>query len=185
VRASASYNYLKLDGSSLLNSEASNFWMVGLGMQWNIWDWWKTSSNITIEGINIKYSRGLGIEIINGNNNLIKNCTIANLGIVAVSVGRFTPNLGSEIYDNTLYNPDAGNNNGVTGCTIYNTGEGGVILGGGDRKTLTRGNNFVENCLIHNTMRISRTYRAGVYMYGVGNKVLNNEIYEDDQTKRG
>lgn len=48
VSASASYNYLKLDGSTLLSDEANNFWMVGVGMKWNIWDWWKTSSNATI-----------------------------------------------------------------------------------------------------------------------------------------
>ena len=41
-------NYLKLDGSTLINEDSNNFWMVGLGMQWNVWDWWKTSSNATI-----------------------------------------------------------------------------------------------------------------------------------------
>ncbi|MCF6269028.1 MAG: TolC family protein [Melioribacteraceae bacterium] len=48
VKAFGSYNYLKLEGGSLLNEDAVNFWMVGLGMKWNIWDWWKTSSNTTI-----------------------------------------------------------------------------------------------------------------------------------------
>jgi outer membrane protein len=48
ISAFGSYNYLKLDGSTLLNDESNNFWMVGVGMQWSIWDWWKTSSNKTI-----------------------------------------------------------------------------------------------------------------------------------------
>ncbi len=48
VSAFGSYNYLKLDGGTLLNEDPANFWMVGLGMKWNIWDWWKTSSNATI-----------------------------------------------------------------------------------------------------------------------------------------
>ena len=48
VSAFGSYNYLKLEGGSMLVEDASNFWMVGLGMKWNIWDWWKTSSNSTI-----------------------------------------------------------------------------------------------------------------------------------------
>lgn len=48
ISAFGSYNYLKLDGSTLLNDESNDFWMVGVGMQWSIWDWWKTSSNKTI-----------------------------------------------------------------------------------------------------------------------------------------
>lgn len=48
VSAFGSYNYLKLEGGSLLSDDASNYWMVGVGMKWNIWDWWKTSSNTTI-----------------------------------------------------------------------------------------------------------------------------------------
>ena len=48
VSAFGSYNYLKIEGGSMLNEDASNFWMVGLGMKWSIWDWGKTSSNATI-----------------------------------------------------------------------------------------------------------------------------------------
>jgi len=48
ISAFGSYNYLKLEGGSMLSEDASNYWMVGLGMKWNIWDWWKTSSNSTI-----------------------------------------------------------------------------------------------------------------------------------------
>jgi len=48
ISAFGSYNYLKVEGGSLLSEGANNFWMVGLGMKWNVWDWWKTSSNATI-----------------------------------------------------------------------------------------------------------------------------------------
>jgi outer membrane protein TolC len=48
IMANASYNYLKLDGASSLDNGSNNFWMVGVGMQWNIWDWWQTSSNASI-----------------------------------------------------------------------------------------------------------------------------------------
>lgn len=48
ISAFGSYYYVKFNGSSLLDDEASKFWMVGLGMQWNIWDWWKTSANTSI-----------------------------------------------------------------------------------------------------------------------------------------
>ena len=48
VSAFGSYNYLKLDGSTLIIDNSNSFWMVGLGMKWSVWDWWKTSSNTTI-----------------------------------------------------------------------------------------------------------------------------------------
>ncbi len=48
ISAFGSYYYMKLDGSSLLNSDANNFWMVGIGAQWKIWDWWNTSANTKI-----------------------------------------------------------------------------------------------------------------------------------------
>ncbi len=136
------------------------------------------SENVVVQGLQFKYSRGIGIEIVGGKHNRVSDCVLGNLGILAVSVGAFEPNLSSKIYGNTLYNGKAGNNNGITNCVIYNTGEGGVILGGGDRKTLSPGHNFVENCRMFRCSRWSRTYRAGVFMYGVGNHVAHNEIYD-------
>ena len=44
IAAFGSFNYLKVDGADLLKSDWTNFWMVGVGVKWNIWDWWKTSS---------------------------------------------------------------------------------------------------------------------------------------------
>lgn len=44
IAAFGSYNYLKVDGTKLLNNDWANFWMVGLSVKWDIWDWWKTSS---------------------------------------------------------------------------------------------------------------------------------------------
>lgn len=44
IAAFGSFNYLKVDGTQLLKSDWTNFWMVGVNVKWNIWDWWKTSS---------------------------------------------------------------------------------------------------------------------------------------------
>ncbi len=44
IGAFGSFNYLKVDGTQLLKSDWTNFWMVGVNVKWNIWDWWKTSS---------------------------------------------------------------------------------------------------------------------------------------------
>jgi|GEM_PF-3489625 len=48
ISAFGSYYYLKLSGSSMLNDDLNNFWMVGINAKWNIWDWWKTSSNADV-----------------------------------------------------------------------------------------------------------------------------------------
>ncbi len=133
-------------------------------------------SGVVIKDLILEYTCGAGVEMLGGSNNLIKNCTLRNMGTVAVSIGEL--NVGSKMYVNTLYMGRPSERNGVSGCEIYNIGEGGVILGGGDRKTLTPGKNFVENSILHNCSRWVRTYRAGVYMNGVGNEVRHNEIYD-------
>ena len=58
------------------------------------------------------------------------------------------------LYADTTWNRQAGTRHGVVGCDIYNTGAGGIILGGGDRKTLTPAGNYVLNCHIHHFARL-------------------------------
>ncbi len=131
-------------------------------------------SGVILKDLIFEYSNGAGVEILAGKNNVVRNCTLRNFGTVAINIGNI--DAGSKIYKNTLYNGNAGTMNGVSGCEMYNLGEGGIILGGGDRKTLTPGNNFVENCKISKASEWVRTYRAAIYMYGVGNLVRHNEI---------
>lgn len=138
----------------------------------------KNTNHVTFRNITFEYTCGAGLEIIGGLDNLIKNCTLRNIGTVAISIGRLEGNFGNLIYQNTLYNADAGTENGVKDCKIYATGEGGIILSGGDRKTLTPGKNFVINNDIYDCSRWVRTYRAGVYMYGVGNIIAHNHIHD-------
>ncbi len=138
----------------------------------------KNTNHLTFKNISFEYTCGAGIEIIGGSDNLIDNCILRNIGTVAISIGRLVGNLGGMIYENTLYNGDAGTENGVKDCKIYATGEGGIILGGGDRKTLTPGKNFAVNNDIFDCSRWVRTYRAGVFMYGVGNIIAHNHIHD-------
>ncbi len=134
--------------------------------------------NVAINDLVMEYSCGAGVEMVGGSGNSVENCMLRNMGTVAVSIGRLEPELGNVIYDNTLYNGDGGNHNGVSGCEIYNLGEGGVILGGGDRRTLEPGHNFVENSILHDCSQWVRTYRSAVFIYGVGNDVRHNVIYD-------
>jgi len=134
--------------------------------------------NITFKDLVFEYTCGAGIEIIGGNHNRIESCVLRNIGTVAVSIGKLAADLGGLIYRNTLYNGNAGHDNGVESCEIYSCGEGGIILGGGDRASLAPGKNFASNNNIYDCSRWVRTYRAGIFMYGVGNIVKNNTIHD-------
>lgn len=160
------------------------------------------SENILIQGFTFEYSRGMGVYMDTSDNVKIDSCTFRNLGYVAVSIGRgdlpdgdiykaqhesdqkyedgiggVIGTLSSRLYDDRLFNRHAGKNNGVTNCVIYQVGSGGINLGGGDRKTLTPANNYVENCQIHDFNRIEKSYRPGISIDGVGNRVKNCEIF--------
>ncbi len=53
-------------------------------------------------------------------------------------------------------------------------GCGGMRVEGGDRKALTPGNHFVENCIVSDISRIKRTYAPAVHLDGCGNRVAHN-----------
>lgn len=156
--------------------------------------------NVVIEGITVKNSKGIGIYMDNTENVIIKECTIRNVGNVGVCIGkgsdspekaalkphameaggelcgRMVGNMMGKIYENSILDRQAGRNNGVKNCYIYNTGAGGISLGGGNRVTLTRSDNYVENCKISRYNRIEKSYRPGVWMDGVGNRITKCDI---------
>ncbi|TKG90782.1 right-handed parallel beta-helix repeat-containing protein [Puteibacter caeruleilacunae] len=155
------------------------------------------ANNIRFENITFECSRGMGIYIENSNNIHVDNCTFRNLGMMAVCMGqgivpfknlshngigvRASEKVGSylqHVYDDTVFDRRAGQNNVVDNCKIYNTGAGGIHLSGGDRKTLKPGNNAVINCKIHNFNRIEKSYRAGIDISGVGNRIANCELFD-------
>jgi hypothetical protein len=132
---------------------------------------------VTLAGLTIECTRGPGVEIAGGEHNTIAGCMIRNTGSVGVCIGRLDPDLEGRFHDNTIYNAGAGQFNGVQSCDIYHCGEGGVILTGGDRATLTPGANFVDNTHLADVTRWSHTYRAGVHLWGVGNRVSHCLIH--------
>ena len=154
------------------------------------------ASNIEFHDIIFEYSRGIGVYMERTHNNRINACTFRNLGSVAIVMGRgikpfevlqhqglgeaVSNEVGSylqHLYSDTTFNRLGGTNNGITYCTIYNTGAGGIHLSGGDRLSLKSGENFVENTSIYNFNRIEKSYRAGIDISGVGNRISHCEIY--------
>ena len=106
----------------------------------------------------------LGIEILRGNDNLITHCWIRNLGTEAVNIGWGSGN--------------GGQRNGVTNCTIRDVGTLGMYLVGGDRNSLSPGNNYAINNQIYRYARWVRSENPAVYMDGVGNTVAHNLIHD-------
>lgn len=111
---------------------------------------------ITFKGFTVKATRGDGIEI-QGNHMEVSGCLIKNVARNALIM--------------------SGYNNVVRDNEITRTGMGGILLQGGDRQTLTPGNNIAENNLIHDWSEIYLTYQPAILLDDVGNTCAHNEIY--------
>lgn len=158
-------------------------------------------SFVTFRDMIFEETRGMGIYMELGENNLIAGCTLRNIGTSAIFMGqgarqtfphithddyegvpvsRDIGNLQGHIYKYTTWDRKAGKNHGVLSCDVYNTGCGGVYLSGGSKKELIPGNCYVENCRIHNYNRRNKFLWAGINIDGCGNRISHNEIYNSD-----
>lgn len=154
-------------------------------------------SNVSIQGLTFEYGRQIGIYMENTHQATIRKCTIHNMGGTAICIGQGTTEEGNSrahehggkatsrkigdlmgtVYENILFNRQGGTQNGIIDCHIYNVGAGGISLGGGDRSSLKPAGNYVENCRIHDYNRIEKSYRPGIWMDGVGNRISKCNIY--------
>ncbi len=114
-----------------------------------------TASRVTIEGLTLTGAGGTVINLT-GDDNLVKDCVIKHCDNHAVNL--------------------TGSGNTVYGCECYDLGKGGIYLTGGDTATLTPGHNVAENNYIHDFARVYVTYQYGIFLNGVGNKAIHNEI---------
>lgn len=157
-------------------------------------------SNVTLRGVAMEYSRGMGVYIEHSDSVRVDSCVIRNLGYVGVCIGRgdtdsnnldgknqpthpdgvpgVVGTIQNRMYGDVLFNRRGGTHNGISNSYLYQLGAGGVNVGGGDRATLTPAGNYVENCRIHDFNRIEKSYRAGVGINGVGNRISNCEIFD-------
>lgn len=118
------------------------------------------ASFIDFNGIDFTTSRASAVIIKKGSKNIrIMNGTLEYTSDYAIKIEEFTYNCG------------------VVNCYIHDV-DGGVSMSGGERKSLTPGNNYVENCEIEKFSRITKTYRSAVGVGGVGNRASHNEIHD-------
>ncbi|MGL4593539.1 MAG: right-handed parallel beta-helix repeat-containing protein, partial [Thermoguttaceae bacterium] len=114
------------------------------------------ASNIMIAGFVFDGCRQTAIDIQNGQDDLVADCEIRNVG-------------GSGITASGL-------RHWIFGNDLSKLGRGGISITAGDRKTLTSGESAVVNNRIRDYGRVQRMYAAGIGCYGVGNFIANNEI---------
>jgi hypothetical protein len=133
-----------------------------------------------VRDVVLEESRGPGLVMKGGHDNVIERCTVRNTGEVGIMIGQGDNNWSPTAaqYRDSSLDRNAGTNNGVRACTIYNTGAGGVIITGGDRKTLTPARNYVTETEIHNVGRWSVQNHPAINLDGVGNLVSHNLIHD-------
>ena len=115
------------------------------------------ADNVQIKGIQFEKSIGTGIEANNVENLVIADCEFSSISDAVIQINE-------------------GKDCDVVNNYIHDVGASGINLSGGDRTTLTPGNNVAENNKIERFSRIKTTYAPGISLQGVGNRASHNEI---------
>jgi hypothetical protein len=113
------------------------------------------ASHVRIENLTLERTRGDAVRVIGGTDVIVTRSTI-----------RWTGGRGIVFRDAT--------NSGIRESTVSDTGEGGIALSGGDRKTLTRSGLFADDNIILRFGRLGRTSKFAVQVDGVGVRVARN-----------
>ncbi len=129
---------------------------------------------VEIRGIKFSGTTSYGITLMDCVSCTVKNCELYNISLDAIRIGM---NNGTITSDPSYTTWGGGYNNLVTNCTIHDMGGGGVFLAGGDRKSLTRGDNQVRHCEFYELSRLA-TYTPAVYLEGMGNTAAYNYIHD-------
>jgi len=114
-------------------------------------------SNIRVEGFTLEGCEGSAILVRGAMRTVIAGCKISNAG-----------NHGIDIQD--------GFENSAIGNDISQVGGAGIIISGGDIKTLTPASNRAENNYIHH-IGIFHKISSGIDCRGIGNIVSRNLIH--------
>ncbi len=161
----------------------------------------ENASHLTFRGLAVECGRAIGIYMEGGSHNRIQDCIVRNVGTVGIMLGqgarqtvpgivvdgyegipvsREVGSFSAQYYRNTVWDRKAGSDHAIERCEVYGAGSGGIILGGGSKKTLTAGGNVVTDSHIHDFDRRNKAGAAGISVDGCGNKVLHNEIFNGD-----
>jgi hypothetical protein len=138
----------------------------------------RDTSYMTISNLTFSCTRGPAVQMIAGTNNLVAWCRVHNVEGVGIVLGNAFRNTSPLLYNSQTYDGNCGFNNGIENCDIFDTGLGGLIIGGGNRLTLAAGNNHASRNIITRFNRLKYTYSTAIHVFGVGNRVDHNLIYD-------
>jgi len=116
-------------------------------------------SHVRLEGLTWELGCVDGVLIRGGEGCLLAGCTVRRCGGNGIEV-------------------EGGTGHGLLSCDLYSLGRGGVTLSGGNRKTLTPGGHFVENCHLRELSRVDHTYTPAVLVSGVGHRLAHNLLHD-------
>ncbi len=117
----------------------------------------KECSNVTLQGLTFRESRGSAVIIQNGTNCKVSDCRIECFGKDGIHI-------------------EGGTGHGISGCMLRNFGCGGIHMKGGERKNLVPASHFVENSAVENFSLFKRTYQPAVFAEGCGLRISNNRF---------
>ncbi len=119
----------------------------------------KDASHVTLRGFVVEAGLGDGLAVAGGRNNRIESCEVRNFRQVGVRVA-------------------GGTGHCVESCDIHDTGTGGLVLEGGDRKTLTPAGHRAVNNHIWRFSQHQLSYASGITLGGVGNRATHNLLHD-------
>ncbi len=130
--------------------------------------WFKSyTKNITLKGINMKYMRSAAVVIGQQTDNIkVIGCEMTGAAGQTMTI-------------------NGAKNAKILDCYIHDT-EGGIqCINSGNRDTLTKGNNLIENCTFKNVEGKKVTYQPAINLDGVGNIARYNDISDSQHTVFG
>ena len=129
---------------------------------------------VTLRGLSLSDSLVSGVQLLDAEDTLIDGVEISNVSMDAVRIGETTESITALPDYETLR---GGHHNVVQNSYLHDLGGGGVLLGGGDRHTLERGDNVARHNEIARFSKLA-TYTPAGYLYGVGNSFEDNYVHD-------
>lgn len=117
--------------------------------------------HIRLEGLTLQCATAAAVNVVGAEHCQFVNCTIQHTGDM---VGH-----GIALME--------GAHNHVINCELHDIGASGIYTSGGDAATLKRAEHLIQNNHIHHT-GVVNTHTGAIWLSGVGNSALNNEIHD-------
>ncbi|WP_026924344.1 right-handed parallel beta-helix repeat-containing protein [Glycomyces arizonensis] len=132
------------------------------------------TAGVELRDVAMSGSLVTGVQLLDAVDTLIDGVEISNVSMDAIRIGQTTESLTAlPDYETTR----GGHGNTVQNSYLHDLGGGGVLLGGGDRETLERGDNTARHNEIARFSQLA-TYTPAGYLYGVGNTFEYNYVHD-------